>query len=77
MSDDLFNRSINITMKLIDAIGEQGLREACDKLSASCQGKQLNQAYYMWNFPLKHFCQDRDDYCIVLGTYQVVSLVLG
>lgn len=42
MSDDLFNRSINITMKLIDAIGEQGLREACDKLSASCRNEPVH-----------------------------------
>lgn len=37
MSDDIFNRSVNITMKLIASIGEQDLQAACDKLSSSCR----------------------------------------
>ena len=37
MSDDIFSRSINITMKLIESIGEKDLQAACDKLSSSCR----------------------------------------
>lgn len=37
MSNDIFSRSINITMKLIESIGEKDLQAACDKLSYSCR----------------------------------------
>lgn len=37
MSDDIFSRSINVTMKLIESIGKQDLQAACDKLSSSCR----------------------------------------